>query len=228
MKKIIYKVLIVLMMFSVMNVHAENIDPTKESTITVKYSYGNTNFSNSNAYLYKIADLDEYGNLTYTEEFKDINANLKDLTTSELNALTVAIDNEIGQKDIPYISKQVTNSEGLAEFNSLQTGVYLLKIDPVTNKDYQYKVTPTLISLPLYDEVNNGYRYDISVMAKTEAKFIGNQTGDGNTTNPPNTVDLIMIYAAIFVISLLCIIGLVCYIKKIKKEGNIENEKENN
>lgn len=227
MKKTIYKILIVLLVFTVVNVHAENIDPTKESTITVKYSYGNTNFSNSNAYLYKIAELDEYGNLTYTEEFENIDSNLKNLTVSQLNALTVALDNEISQKDIPYLQTQVTNNEGLAEFNSLTTGVYLLKIDSVTNNDYQYKVVPTLISLPLYDEVNQEYKYDVSIMSKTEAKFIGNQTGDGNTTNPPNTVDLIMIYAAVFIISLLCIIGLVCYIKKIKKEGN-KNEKENN
>ncbi len=228
MKKIIYELFIILMMFSVVNVHAENIDPTKESTITVKYSYGNTNFTNVNTYLYKIASLDQYGVLTYTEDFQNISADLKDLTTSELNALTVALDNEISQKQIHQIDMQTTNSEGLATYKSLEAGVYLLKIDNVVTKDYRYKVVPTLISLPLVDQTTNQYRYDVSIMSKTEAKFIGSQTGDGNTTNPPNTVDMIMVYVAVFVISLLCIIGLVCYINKIKKEGKKEDEKENN
>lgn len=228
MKKIVYKVLIILMMFQTITVHAENIDPTKESTIAVKYSYGDINFSNSNAYLYKIASLDEYGVLTYTEDFKNISSDLKDLTSSELNALTVAIDNEISSKNISHIAQQITNNEGLATFESLETGVYLLKIDSVTNKDYQYKVVPTLISLPLIDQTTDQYLYDVYIMAKTEAKFIGSQTGDGNTTSPPNTVDMIMIYVAVFIIALLCIIGLVCYINKIKKEGKKEDEKANN
>ncbi len=228
MKKIFYKIFIILLMFSVINVHAENIDPTKESTITVKYSYGDTNFTNVNTYLYKIASLDQYGVLTYTEDFQNISADLKDLTTSELNALTVALDNEISQKQISQIDMQVTNNEGLATFKSQQAGVYLLKIDNVVTKDYRYKVVPTLISLPLIDQTTSQYRYDVSIMAKTEAKFIGSQTSDGNTTNPPNTVDMIMVYVAVFIICLLCMIGLVCYINKIKKEGKEKNEKENN
>lgn len=227
MKKWIFRLLAVLFAFTVIDVNAENIDTSRVNSLTIKYSYGDKNLSNSKTYLYKIANLDESGNLIYEEAFKNIDSNLKDLTKSELNALTVTIDNEITQKNISPSFEQITNEEGVAQFNSLQTGVYLLRVDTVTDKDYQYKAVPTLISVPLFDEVNGQYKYDFSVMVKTEAKYIGEQTNDGNTINPPNTVDTIMIYVAVFIISLICIIGLVCYINKIKKEGN-KNEKENN
>lgn len=225
MKKTFLIIVLVIITFFSINVNAENIDTTRTSTVNIKYSYGDTNFNNKKAYLYKIADINAEGELIYTEKFTDLELNLDNLTSSELNALTVKISNQIEQQDIPHTHEQVTNAEGLAEFNSLQTGIYLLKIDTVTNKDYQYKAIPMLISIPLYDEVNKQYKYDLSIIAKTEAKYIGEQVNDGNTTNPPNTVDSIMIYAAVFIISILCIIGLVCYIKKINKEGSNKNEK---
>ena len=217
MKKII-KIFIVILLFSIINVNTENIDSTKNGSISLKYSYGDKNFNNSKAYLFKIATLDENGNLTYADDFKNLNIDLGNLTTSELNALSETIDNQITQQKISPIDEQITANDGSAQFNTLQTGIYFLRLDTVTDKDYQYKALPTLISIPLYDEVNNQYKYDLSVMVKTEAKYIGDQIDNGNTTDPPNTIDKIMIYVAIFIISLICIIGLVCYINKINKK----------
>lgn len=217
MKKII-KIFIVILLFSIINVNAESIDSTKNGSISLKYSYGDKNFNNSKAYLFKIATLDENGNLTYADDFKNLNIDLGNLTTSELNALSETIDNQITQQKISPIDEQITTNDGSAQFNTLQTGIYFLRLDTVTDKDYQYKALPTLISIPLYDEVNNQYKYDLSVMVKTEAKYIGDQIDNGNTTDPPNTIDKIMIYVAIFIISLICIIGLVCYINKINKK----------
>lgn len=220
MKKTLLKITLIVITFFAINVNAENIDSIRLNNITIKYSYGDTNFSNKKVYLYKLADIDVSGELKYTENFTDLELNLNNLTTSELNALTVKISNQVTQENIQHTFEQVTDTEGIAKFNSLPTGIYLLKIDTVTNKDYQYKAIPMLISIPLYDEVNKQYRYDLSIIAKTEAKYIGEQLNNGNTTNPPNTVDSIMIYVAVFIISILCIIGLVCYINKIKKKGS--------
>lgn len=226
MKKI-FKLLIIVLMFSIINVNAENIDTTRTNNITLKYSYGDTNFSNAKGYLYKIADYNADGTLSYKEEFNNITEDIFKLTTTEINALSVSIDNTITQNEIASSYEGITNAEGITQLTSVSTGIYLLKMDTVTNNDYQYKSIPTLISVPLYDEVNNQYKYDLSIVVKTEAKYIGVETGNGDTTEPPNTVDKIIIYVSIFVISLLAIVGLVFYINKVKKEGK-KNEKTNN
>lgn len=226
--KNIFKLLSVLLMLSSINVFALNIDTSENSSISLKHTYGDKVFSNTNAYIYKIASLDEYGTITYTDNFADLDIDLKNLTTQELNALSVTLDSKVKQGEIPADLESKTNEAGIAQFNSLNPGVYLIKIDTVEDKDYRYKVLPMLISLPLYDEINNQYRYDVAAVSKTEAEYIGSQTGDGNTTNPPNTVDKIIIYAAVFIISLIVIIGLVCYINEKNKRNEVKKDDEKN
>lgn len=226
--KIISSLLLGILIFSTKNVYAENIEVNKNSSIQYTYVYGNEYFENVNISLYQLASIDIQGNYIFTENFNDLDNSIKKISTSELNALAVTINKKIETKKIQVLNNQPTDSKGIASFNNITPGLYLINTDSVTNKDYKYKTSPIIVSIPLYDQINNQYKYDLSIVSKTEAKYIGEQTNDGNTTNPPNTIDSIMIYSAVFIISLICIIGLVCYINKLKKEGCIKNDKKNN
>lgn len=224
MKKNILKTIIIFIALFSINVRANEIELTKTSNIQVKYSYGDKVFENQKAYLYKIADIGSDNVITYTDDFKNLTQNLENLTASQFSVFATTVGNQITQKGISHIEEQVTNSEGIAKFNNLTPAVYFIKMDTVTQDDYQYRTVPTVITAPLYNENEHQYKYEFSVMMKTEAKYIGEQSNNGNTTEIPNTVDDIMIYAAIFVISLIIIGVLVCYINKIKKEGKEKNE----
>ena len=224
MKKYLFRIAIIFIALFSINVHASEIDLTKPSNVQVKYSYSDKVFANQKAYLYKIADIGIDNTITYTEDFKNLTQSLENLTASQFSVFATTVGNQITQKQISHIEEQITNAEGIAEFNNLTPAVYFIKMDTVTQDDYQYRTVPTVITAPLYNESEHQYKYEFSVMMKTEAKYIGEQSNNGNTTEIPNTVDDIMIYAAIFAISLIIIGVLVCYINKIKKEGKEKNE----
>ena len=69
MKKTILKMIIVIIAFFSISVNAENINSERLNTVTIKYSYGDSNFDNKKVYLYKIADINSEGKFIYNEEF---------------------------------------------------------------------------------------------------------------------------------------------------------------
>ena len=120
------------------------------------------------------------------------------------------------EDNIKYIDDVVTDSTGKFTFSNMKTGLYLLKADSKKTKDYEYSSGPVLISLPNYNEIDNVFMYDLSVVMKTEAKSLN--VNPGNTTNVPNTFDSLYLYILLFGASL--IIFIICYIciKKSKKK----------
>ena len=96
----------------------------------------------------------------FTEDFTECDADLSDLTIETL------ID-DIKQcitENIEPVQKQVTNEEGIAVFNDLELGLYLVK---QTNKVLGYsEIDPFLINFP--KEVENKWTYEIDAEPKTD------------------------------------------------------------
>lgn len=226
--KIIY-LLIITILISTINVYAENIDPNKISSITGFYSYSDKKLTNANVYLYKIANLDEKGNFTYLNNYKEFPKDINNYTSSEWNDYTKELANFIKNQNINYDNNSLTDLEGKFYFNDLTTGLYLVIIDSIEDDNYRYKSSPVLISVPNYNQIENYYMYDLSVVMKTEAESIkiDEAPSDNNKTDSPNTYDAIIKYTCIFIIALLVLAVLVCYIYKIRKDVN-KNEKQKN
>lgn len=232
--KILKVLLLALLLLPIKNVEA--LDTLKMGSIDVTYQYDEKLFANSNISLYKIANLNEDGVLTYEEAFKG-NQELNGLTTSEWSKLAEDLSEFAEENQINYYKQELTNQEGKVSFQNLPVGLYLIKVEEVERNGYKYSSLPVLISLPNFDEVINDYLYEMNIITKTEEKKIepvtppvdDNKPNTGNTGSNikvPYTFDAIMIYAIIAVASLTAIIVLVYFISRSKK-GKEENEEEN-
>lgn len=104
--------------------------------------------------LYKVANVDESGNFTATEDFKALDLSSVDADQSGQAAGTWA-DRAKEAKKILKDSKDeidpkatVPLIEGRGHQSELATGLYLVDTAKVIAKDYTYTFTPYLVSLP--------------------------------------------------------------------------------
>lgn len=96
----------------------------------------------------------------FTEDFTECDADLSDLTKE---GLTDDIKQCITE-DMEPVQKQITDSEGVAVFEELELGLYLVK---QTNKVVGYsQIDPFLINFP--KEVDNKWTYEIEAEPKTD------------------------------------------------------------
>jgi len=238
---------LLLLLLSINNVYAINVDTTKKGKLNIKATYSEKVLSNAKINLYHVADMNENAEFTYTKDFegnKEIKEykpkNLVGLVSTkrpyidgEWNELALSLDKHINEKKITPIITKTTDESGLTNIENLTSGLYLIKMDPITEENYQYQSSPSLISVPTYNEMTKEYIYDVQVMVKTESKFIGTTDNeekpsvpstDKDTTKAPNTYDNIMKYIILFTLSIIGIIVIVFYrsrkeeVQKWKKE----------
>lgn len=234
MQKIKNKVVLflLLLLLSINNVYAINVDTTKKGKLNIKATYSEKVLSNAKINLYHVADMNENAEFTYTKDFEG-NKEIKEYKTSEWNELALSLDKHINEKKLTPIITKTTDESGLTNIENLTSGLYLIKMDPITEENYQYQSSPSLISVPTYNEMTKEYIYDVQVMVKTESKFIGTTDNeekpsvpstDKDTTKAPNTYDNIMKYIILFTLSIIGIIVIVFYrsrkeeVQKWKKE----------
>ena len=221
MQKIKNKVVLflLLLLLSINNVYAINVDTTKKGKLNIKAAYSEKVLSNVKINLYHVADMNENAEFTYTKDFEG-NKEIKEYKTSEWNELALSLDKHINEKKLTPIITKTTDESGLTNIENLTSGLYLIKMDPITEENYQYQSSPSLISVPTYNEMTKEYIYDVQVMVKTESKFIGTTDNeekpnvpstDKDTTKAPNTYDNIMKYIILFTLSIIGIIVIVFY-----------------
>lgn len=221
MQKIKNKIVLflLLLLLSINNVYAINVDTTKKGKLNIKAAYSEKVLSNVKINLYHVADMNENAEFTYTKDFEG-NKEIKEYKTSEWNELALSLDKHINEKKLTPITTKATDESGITNIENLTSGLYLIKMDPITEENYQYQSSPSLISVPTYNEMTKEYIYDVQVMVKTESKFIGTTDNeekpnvpstDKDTTKAPNTYDNIMKYIILFTLSIIGIIVIVFY-----------------
>lgn len=222
MKKIkLLMAFVVAFFFTITNVYAE-IEVNRVSSIIGKYSYSDFNITDTNVYLYKIADMNEMAEFTYVGDFSDFTIDINKLQSFEWNDYTTKVNKYITDNNINYIASTKTDGNGQFVFKDLKVGLYLIRVDSMKTKDYEYSSGPLLVSLPNYNEIQDIQMYDLNVFVKTEAKSLNVNPGGG--VNPPYTADSIYVYVAIFGLALVIfIITIILILKKKKKSDGINN-----
>lgn len=94
------------------------------------------------------------------------------------------IQPESPQTDIRAAQEVLTNEAGVAVFENLQTGLYLLTSDSLTDKNMVYSNSPSLVSIPSVSSAGTGWEYEITVNAKAEAVSLS-QDPQPDTDEPP-------------------------------------------
>lgn len=222
MKKIkLLMAFVVAFFFTITNVYAE-IEVNRVCSIIGKYNYSDFNITDTNVYLYKIADMNEMAEFTYIDGFTGFTTDINKLQSFEWNDYTIKINKYITDNNINYITSTKTDNNGQFTFKDLKVGLYLIRVDSKKTKDYEYSSGPLLVSLPNYNEIQDIHMYDLNVFVKTEAKSLNVNPGGG--VNPPYTADSIYVYVAIFGIALVIfIITIILILKKKKKSDEVNS-----
>lgn len=160
MKKIL---LIILLLFSYNKLDAIELDFSMKGSIdiTLTEKKDNTNIDGAELTIYKIADAKEENNNLVYKYVSDITAcsiKEEDLNTDNINDFI----SECFNNDITGISDTTIN--GLANFNNLDLGLYLVK---QTNKVEGYStISPYLVMIP--EIIDNEFIYEVSSKPKTD------------------------------------------------------------
>lgn len=226
MKKIkLLMAFVVAFFFTITNVYAE-IEVNRVSSIIGKYSYSDFNITDTNVYLYKIADMNEMAEFTYVGDFSGFTTDVNTLKSFQWNDYTAKVNKYITDNNINYIASTKTDGNGQFVFKDLKVGLYLIRVDSKKTKDYEYSSGPLLVSLPNYNEIQDIHMYDLDVFAKTEARSLNVNPGGG--VAPPYTADSIYVYIAIFGIALVIFIVTIILILKRKKKNDVSSEIDSN
>lgn len=226
MKKIkLLMAFVVAFFFTITNVYAE-IEVNRVSSIIGKYSYSDFNITDTNVYLYKIADMNEMAEFTYVGDFSGFTTDVNTLKSFQWNDYTAKVNKYITDNNINYIASTKTDGNGQFVFKDLKVGLYLIRVDSMKTKDYEYSSGPLLVSLPNYNEIQDIHMYDLNVFVKTEAKSLNVNPGGG--VEPPYTADSIYVYIAIFGIALVIFIITIILILKRKKKNDVSSEIDSN
>lgn len=216
---------VVAFFFTITNVYAE-IEVNRVCSIIGKYNYSDFNITDTNVYLYKIADMNEMAEFTYVGDFSGFTTDINKLQSFEWNDYTIKINKYITDNNINYIASTKTDNNGQFTFKDLKVGLYLIRVDSMKTKDYEYSSGPLLVSLPNYNEIQDIHMYDLDVFAKTEARSLNVNPGGG--VEPPYTADSIYVYIAIFGIALVIFIVTIILILKRKKKNDVSSEIDSN
>lgn len=216
---------VVAFFFTITNVYAE-IEVNRVCSIIGKYSYSDFNITDTNVYLYKIADMNEMAEFTYVCDFSGFTTDVNTLKSFQWNDYTAKVNKYITDNNINYIASTKTDGNGQFVFKDLKVGLYLIRVDSMKTKDYEYSSGPLLVSLPNYNEIQDIHMYDLNVFVKTEAKSLNVNPGGG--VNPPYTADSIYVYIAIFGIALVIFIVTIILILKRKKKNDVSSEIDSN
>lgn len=216
---------VVAFFFTITNVYAE-IEVNRVCSIIGKYNYSDFNITDTNVYLYKIADMNEMAEFTYVGDFSGFTTDINKLQSFEWNDYTIKINKYITDNNINYIASTKTDGNGQFVFKDLKVGLYLIRVDSMKTKDYEYSSGPLLVSLPNYNEIQDIHMYDLDVFVKTEARSLNVNPGGG--VEPPYTADSIYVYIAIFGIALVIFIVTIILILKRKKKNDVSSEIDSN
>lgn len=195
-KKIKY-LLISIILLSIANINVKanttnNIDFNKLGTIslTLKENIEEKPITGANITIYQVATATtkDY-NLSYifNDNIKNCNLDLSDISD---NNLANKIDKCIESLELETITK-TTNEEGIAIFNNLELGLYLVK---QTNNVYGYSnIDPFLVAIPTLE--NNMWIYDIKATPKTDVIRLNDIIVEKkwDTINNNNTPDKVLV-----------------------------------
>ena len=222
MKKIINKLFLFLVIFSlgIINVSAENIDPSRDSSLNIKYQYDTLAISNTDVSLYFLANIDVSGSYQFRDSYLDISFDPGGMSSTDVSLKAKEILSYINKNQIPSDYSLKTDQNGSCYFPNLIPGLYLVYVDSKTIGDYRYDASPMLLTIPTLED--GVYQYNVSVDVKTERNKIKQEIippgVTDSDTSVPNTLDNIYLYVGLLIISILVIFGVIIYIKKKKGE----------
>ncbi|MBR5310919.1 MAG: Cna B-type domain-containing protein [Oscillospiraceae bacterium] len=156
---------------------AGNIETEKDSSLEIIFRHDEKAIPEAEFSVYLVANIDERGKYTVTEEFKDFNVNITGKNDEAWRALVSTLEGHVFKNKIEPAAFGKTDSEGVLKLTGLKPGLYLVIGTPVSFEDFTYLPESAIIQIPTLDSENNVWDYDISI--KPKYSFIPDIGPDG-------------------------------------------------
>lgn len=143
------------------------IDMGKETTLTVYAYYDTTAIVGMELEAYRVASVDENGELTVLPDFEAYRdaLDIRGENASAWRQMSQTLERYVTSQAIPPTRSLATGEGGVADFGSMEKGLYLLRADAVTQNDKVYAVSPCFVLLPAKNQ-KNGWNYQAEVWLK--------------------------------------------------------------
>lgn len=116
--------------------------------------------------LYLIANMNEYAQFELLPAYSDFSGDINKLETAgEWVAAAAEVLGMVGDTDPDFAA--TSGADGLARFNTMEPGLYLVSGKPLEKLPWVYTFTPFMVSIPTRD-VNDEWLYDVFSDIKLE------------------------------------------------------------
>lgn len=120
--------------------------------------------------IFHIAELDKDGDLVLTEPFTGYPIQFSGNTDDDWRALASTLEGYILRDRIPAFDAGETDEQGRLEFPAqseyLRQGLYLIMAERHVQDSCSYEMQPFLVLLPVYNQAQNVWDYDVTVRPK--------------------------------------------------------------
>lgn len=195
--------LAVLMLLSALPLQVDaagSIDLHKEVSLTISYQDGDTPLVGAEFDIYQVASVDEYGELTTTEAFRQFRVDIRGENDEAWRTLASTLEGYVLRDAIsPARSGQTDsqgklvlgNNEGNPAFfgngsgqvpseqkDKLAQGLYLVLGSAHTQGNYIYTTEPFMVLLPTLDKEANDWVYEVTVSPKQSSRPVPEEPRD--------------------------------------------------
>ncbi len=175
-------VAVFLMAGSVTALAAGSIDLSHDVSLAISFQNGNTSLTGAQFDIYMVATVDEYGELTTTEDFSQFNVDIRGENDEAWKALASTLEGYVLRDAVVPTDSGKTDSQGLVSFptagKTLTPGLYLVLGERHTQNGYRYDPAPFMVMLPGLDKESNVWNYAVTAEAKYDSSVIPDDPDD--------------------------------------------------
>lgn len=159
-------VLAVLLLLPLQALAADSIDLNRPVSLNISYQDGDTPLAGASFDIFLVATVDEYGELTATEDFARFKEeiDIRGENDEAWRALASTLEGYVSQLSPADSGK--TDEEGQLSWKKLTAGLYFVQGTRHTQNGYRYDLVPFLVMLPALDRENNAWIYDMEASPK--------------------------------------------------------------
>lgn len=151
---------------------AGRIDLSKNPTLTLSYQSGKTPLSGASFEIFRVASVDETGELHALADFSSFDFGLRGENDAAWRKLSFTLEAFVQRRDITPDDAGKTGKDGKLTFptgeKNLKPGLYLVTGARHEQGGYYYDAEPFFVMLPTQDTQKNEWVYDAAASVKYE------------------------------------------------------------
>lgn len=161
------------------------IDTEHDMSLTISYKHDKTPLVGAKFNVYLVAEINKYGELTITEEYKQFSVDIKGKNDEAWRKLTSTLEAYTLRDKIAPVDSGKTDDDGMLHFptegKTLPQGLYLVLGERHTQNHTKFNASAFMVMLPSQNTEINDWVYDVNVEAKSNAKVILSESGGPGT-----------------------------------------------